>query len=523
MKQTAHIRRRLGSGVQIVLVGALTGALVGVLVSLYAALAAAAEDFARGYYRFFLDHPAFVPLLFLALALGAIVVGGVVRFLPLIRGSGIPQTEGAMRGLMRFHWYRELTGMFAVSGFSIFMGLSAGGEGPSILIGGALGHGASDLLRRNALIRRYQITGGACAGLAVAFNAPLTGMAFAFEEGQKRFTPEVFFCAVSAVVVAVLMRMLLAVPLGLPVGAYFSTFVFADFTPVFYAYVLGAALLTALLGVGTYYLIFLARRLFGKVKFWKGTGKFLIPFLFAGAAGLISLYAIGGGHAFISDLGSASEASISVFSSPLWASLLIVVVLKLVATVLNMGAGVPCGAFVPMLAIGAGLGALLSLLAQTMGMDPAYTDMLIVICMATYFTAIAKAPFTGIVMTVELTWNFMFLLPAVMGVAAGYLVGDIFHTKPVYERLLDEMLEEEDKPALFTARFYVNGTGMAAGRRIRDVLWPADVRITRIERGEERILPDGNTLILEGDILTAEGEEEESCTVLAEIIGPRTE
>src|SRR5699024_11333697 len=117
-------------------------ALVGVLVSLYAALAAAAEDFARGYYRFFLDHPAFVPLLFLALALGAIVVGGVVRFLPLIRGSGIPQTEGAMRGLMRFHWYRELTGMFAVSLFTIFMGLSAGGEGPSILIGGALGHGA---------------------------------------------------------------------------------------------------------------------------------------------------------------------------------------------------------------------------------------------------------------------------------------------------------------------------------------------------------------------------------------------
>ena len=130
---------------------------------------------------------------------------------------------------------------------------------------------------------------------------------------------------------------------------------------------------------------------------------------------------------------------------------------------------------------------------------------------------------TGIVMTVELTWNFMFLLPAVMSVAVGYLVGDIFHTKPVYERLLDEMLEEEDKPALFTARFFVNGTGMAAGRRIRDVLWPADVRITRIERGEERILPDGNTLILEGDILTAEGEETESCTVLAEIIGPRTE
>ena len=95
------------------------------------------------------------------------------------------------------------------------------------MIGGACGCGASDMLRRNALIRRYQITGGACAGLAVAFNAPFTGMMFAFEEGQKRFTPEVFVCAFSSVVFAVLVRNLLYAAFGMDVGAYFTTFSFA--------------------------------------------------------------------------------------------------------------------------------------------------------------------------------------------------------------------------------------------------------------------------------------------------------
>ncbi len=182
-------------GAQIVSVGALTGLFAGLVVTLYNVLASMAEEFSRGYYDFFREHPAFIPLLFAALFVGAIVIGGVLKFIPMIRGSGIPQTEGATRGLIRFKWYQVLTGMFACSLFTIFMGMSAGSEGPSIQIGGACGYGMSNMLRRGDLVRRYQITGGACAGLAVAFNAPLTGMAFAFEEAHKRFTPEVFVCS----------------------------------------------------------------------------------------------------------------------------------------------------------------------------------------------------------------------------------------------------------------------------------------------------------------------------------------
>ncbi len=443
-------KKRLGYGLQIVLVGMLTGLFAGVVVTFYNILAVMAEDFARGYYGFFRDNPAFIPLLFAALFLGAVVVGGTLRFLPMIRGSGIPQAEGALRGLLRFRWYRVLTGMFAASLFTVFMGLSAGAEGPSVLIGSCCGYGTSDLLRRSPLLRRYQIAGGACAGLAAAFNAPLTGMAFAFEEGQKRFTPAVFFCAFTSVACALIVRNLLRAVLGFDTGAYLTTFVFAEeaaLDPLFYLAVAGAAVLCAAAGVGLYRLIFLCKKLFARLRFWKGTGRMLVPFLLAGALGLVTVYAVGGGHGFIADLGSGSEGVQSVFGTPLWATILLVVAVRALVTAVNMGAGVPCGAFVPMLSVGAGLGALMSLLFAAMGLDASYADALIVIGMAAFFTAVVKAPLTGLLMTVELTWDFMFLLPAVIGVGIGYVFGFLCRTEPVYDRLLRETVRESGTPA----------------------------------------------------------------------------
>ncbi len=496
-------------GAQIVSVGALTGLFAGLVVTLYNVLASMAEEFSRGYYDFFREHPAFIPLLFAALFVGAIVIGGVLKFIPMIRGSGIPQTEGATRGLIRFKWYQVLTGMFACSLFTIFMGMSAGSEGPSIQIGGACGYGMSNMLRRGDLVRRYQITGGACAGLAVAFNAPLTGMAFAFEEAHKRFTPEVFVCSFSSVIVAIITRNLLRPAMGLATGSTFTTYAFTSPDMFSYLYVILAAFICALAGVGFYFLVFRAKKLFSKITFWRGTGKMLIPFMLAGAFGLITVNVMGGGHEFIESLGSLSHGVESVFSSPLWATLLIEIVLKFIVSIANMGAGVPCGVFIPMLAIGAGMGALLSLMCIQMGMDPAYSDALIMICMATFFTTVVKAPITGIVMVVELTWSFTFLLPVVIGAAIGYLVGDIFRTEPIYDKLLDGILEEQrrgEKRVSLTATLRVKAGAPADGRSVRNILWPSDILVTTLERGSLTIVPDGETVLKEGDIIFVKGE-----------------
>ena len=118
---------------------------------------------------------------------------------------------------------------------------------------------------------------------------------------------------------------------------------------------------------------------------------------------------------------------------------------------------------------------------------------------------------------------------ALIGAAAGYLMGELFRTRPVYERLLDEMLAEsaeEYKVRAFAARFCVKAGSVAAGRALRDVLFPQDARVTRVERGEEHFIPDGNTVLLPGDILTVEGEERaggETAEALAETVGEETD
>ena len=497
-----------GYGVQIAVVGVATGAFAGVVVTLYNMAASALEGVARGYYDFFRESPAFIPLLLAGLALGGVVIGGVVRALPTIRGSGIPQTEGALRGLMRFGWFRALTGMFASSLTAIVLGLPAGAEGPSIMIGGMCGQGMSELTRRNALVRRFQITGGACAGLAVAFNAPLTGMIFAFEEGHRRFSPGIFACSLTSVIVAVIVRNALRAAFGLDTAQFMTTYALsvADLeAPLFYLFVLLASVVCAALGVAFARLTGIARRFFSRVTFLKGAGKFMLPFVLAGAAGLLTVFSMGGGREFISAMGSLSEETVSVLSSPLWASLLIVVAVRLVLAVLNMGVGVPCGAFVPMLAIGAGTGGLLAIACGAMGMDPAYTDALIVICMACFFTTVVRAPLTGIVMTFELTWNFAFLLPVAIGVAVGYFAGELTRTTPVYDGILDDMLVDPD---LAGTRAYVRRltvTAETAGKALGDIALPRGAKLTLFERRGRVSVPSADTVAEIGDVLTIEG------------------
>ena len=198
----------------------------------------------------------------------------------------------------------------------------------------------------------------------------------------------------------------------------------------------------------------------------------------------------------------------SVFGAGFVLSLSLILVMKFIVTVVNTASDLPCCCSIPMMAMGAALGALFSKLFAYMGMDPALSDTLIVLCMVTFFATVVKAPITGLIMVVELTWDFTFLLPAVLCVAMGYLVGNVFHTEPLYERLLDEILEErENKAKRVTVRLRVGES--AAGREIRDILWPFTALVTGLLRAGETIVPKGATELCEGDVLTIEGKPED--------------
>lgn len=500
----------------------LTGLFAGVIVTFYNILMSIGEGTSEQLYALLSDNPAFIPLLFAGLAAGAVLIGTLVRFVPMIRGSGIPQIEGAARGVIRFKWYVTMCSMFAASLACVFMGYPAGAEGPSLEIGGCCGSATGTLLKRNQMVKRLQIASGASAGLAVAFNAPITGIVFAMEEAFRSFSPQVFLCAAISVVTAVLTRNAIRIPVlgaesvGFAFTGFEFNFAFDGGGFMFCLWAALAALITALFGVGFYHLVFLTKKLFRKVTFFKKTGKYIIPFVIAGAFGLITVYSLGGGHLFIDHLATGGTGEIkieSVFGASLLVSLLIIVAIRFITAVLSMGCGMPCGVFIPMLAIGAGIGAVLSVLFQSGGMGSEYGDYLVIICMAAFFTCIVKAPITGIVMVFELTGQFKNFLPAMIGVAVGYTVGALFRTEAIYEKNLSLFIQEEkiyEKIKKICISLTVQSGSKACGKPVRETVWPSNgLVVNRISPDGTHSVPDGESVLNAGDIIEFQCETDD--------------
>ena len=78
-------------------------------------------------------------------------------------------------------------------------------------------------------------------------------------------------------------------------------------------------------------------------------------------------------------------------------------------------------------------------------------------------------------------------------------------TDGIYEELLEQYEHETGMHERAVREVYVLGVAVGAiadKREVRDILWPANTRVKEIKRGEEVILPDGDTILRGGDILT---------------------
>ena len=525
-KSYGRLRTLREYGVNLIALSILTGLFAGAVVTIYNILTGIGEEKSVELYRLILKNPAFIPLLFTGLAAGAFVIGTATHFIPMIRGSGVPQAEGAARGILHFRWFTVMCSMFAASLACVFMGLPAGSEGPSLEMGGCAGYGTAKACRRSLMVRRLQVAAGSSAGLAAAFNAPVTGLIFAMEEAFRSFSAQVFTCSAVSVAVSLAVRNAMRAAMGFPVGFTFTTFTFSPMQPVGYLYTALAALAAGLLGVAFYRLMLLARKGFSKVTFLSGVGKYIIPFFVAGAFGLVTAYAMGGGHDFVQSLGSLSEGGVErIFGISLAATLAIVVVFRFVSTILAVGCGMPYGIFVPVLATGAGLGALLCVWFESIGMDSAMSDYIIIITMAAYFTTVVRAPITGLVMVFEFTGQFENLLPALLGVGIGFIVGELFRTQSVFEKCLEFIVRERNIKFCAEKKSVtveVEEGSYADGRSIRSVLWPAGGMVTEVtSRDGGRFIPGGGTRLKAGDAITFECSalsEEDLKNYLAEIV-----
>ena len=421
-KDTSYTIRRV-QRLPVILIGEglLVGAVGGLIVMLYRiALTYAGKwlgeilDFIRGY-------PLRTAGWFLVLAIFAVIVGRLVKWAPMISGSGIPQVEGEILGKLSQDWKKVLPAKFFGGFLCLLGGLSLGREGPSIQLGAMSGQGISRLLDRGKTEERYLMTCGASAGLAAAFHAPLAGMMFAFEEIHKGFSVGLMVSVMTASVTA---DYICSHIMGLDPVFQFEL---EHVLPQDHYWLL--LILGVLLGVmGALYnkVMLKAQDLYKKPKRLNETGRLLIAFFAAGIMGLVMPSVLGSGGDLIVDL-TAGEMAIGLVA--------LTFVVKFLFSAVSFGSGAPGGIFFPLLVLGALLGGIFAMAGvEVFGMDPVYVNNFVLLSMAGFFTAIVRAPITGIILLFEMSGSVSQMLSLAIVSVAAYITASLLRSEPISER-----------------------------------------------------------------------------------------
>src|SRR5215471_9001296 len=129
---------------------------------------------------------------------------------PSARGSGLNQTKAALYVSDGYIPFRTVIGKFITTTLAIGSGQSLGPEDPSLQIGAGLASAFGQRFKLSRKKLRLLAPIGAAAGLAAAFNAPISAVLFVIEEVIGRWSAGILGAVVLAAVSSVVtMRSLL--------------------------------------------------------------------------------------------------------------------------------------------------------------------------------------------------------------------------------------------------------------------------------------------------------------------------
>lgn len=349
-------------------------------------------------------------------------------FSPQAEGSGIPNVEAVIRGELPPAPYRLIPVKFLGGLLAIGSGLALGREGPSVQMGASTAHLMGKLFRRNEDDCKTLLAAGAGAGLATAFNAPIAGAAFVLEELVRRFDTRITIATLGASAGAIAVaRVLLGdapdfrvEPLPYPgfgtVAIHLALGVVAGFLGIVYNRVLLATLAA-----------------FEQLHRWPVE---LRAALVGAAVGVTAWFApgwVGGGDA-ITQRTLAGRESVAILP--------IIFLFRFGFGAVSYAARTPGGLFAPMLVLGAQSGLLFGILCNqwfpSAAPDP---TVLAVVGMAAFFSAVVRAPLTGIVLVMEMTASFTSLLPMLAACFVAMLVPNMLRNPPIYDSLRERTLK----------------------------------------------------------------------------------
>ena len=330
---------------------------------------------------------------------------------------------------------------------TIALGGSAGAEGPIVTIGAVVGSNLSKILGTGSQHTGTLLGCGAAAGLASVFNAPIAGIFFVMELilrdfSLKTFTPIVIAAVVSSATTQGLLGDAALFDVG---DSFFHEGLHFSITQIPVYLVLG--LVCGLLGAIFIKTLDFTERAFVATKL----PIMARPFVGAIVLGLIGItaYTLSGSHALPEFYGNGypviknlldpttyfanTETGELQNAMPLLSGLILLALVKIVATSVTVGSGGAGGLFAPSLLIGAASGGCIGFAVHYFGWfpetSPAYFAL---VGMAAMVAATTHAPLTAILIVYEVTQSYEVILPLMFAAVVGTIVARLVSRDSVY-------------------------------------------------------------------------------------------
>ncbi len=502
-----------------VIFSGITGLITGLLVFLFRVVSEKVIELSHHIYATAGANPYLIPVVVAGAIFLAYLVSLSLLYSPHSRGGGIPTAVALMRGLITFHWLRNIIFVFLSSLISYLCGIPIGNdEGPAVQMGTAVGSGTTRLFaKKHRAWERYLMTGGATAGFATATGAPITAVLFGMEEAHRRFSPLLLMASASSVVCGMGVLEVLCHFANME-SALFH-FAISTRLPLGLIWI---ALPVALLCGGFAYLFGLVthhlRHLLHK------TMKKLHPFfkvapVFAAVAIIGCLYyeAIGTGHHLIEELLQHKVA---------WYAALVLLALRSILVILSHDVGATGGLFTPILSFGALIGSVCGEGLLAINVIGAEDFMLVVVIgMTAFFAAAVRTPLTAMVFSVELLSGFGNILPILLAVVISYTIVEICGAASINEVAMERDLHRENRGKTrhsFDVCVTATPGSFAIGKEPRDILWPATCTVLSMDIGTDGPHNYAGGPIKENDVLRinlSTYDPERSATELCAILG----
>jgi CIC family chloride channel protein len=364
--------------------------------------------------------PEWVPLV-LAPAVGMVMVSWIVRrWAPEAQGHGIPEVQFAVRqrgGRIR---PRVAIVKALASAISIGSGGSVGREGPIVQIGSSIGSTVGQIAGLGASEVRIMVAAGAGAAIGGTFNAPIAGVLFAMEVILGGFASRSFgLVVVSSVAATAVVQSALGTEPSFSLVEQFTLVSNWEF-----GLYLGLGVITGIVALAYVWIVYQAEERFELwlVPSWT---KALLGGLAVGVMGAFgSPHIFGVGHEGV-ELALAGALGVGMMA--------MLVVLKMLATSITLGAGGSGGVFAPALFIGAMTGGVFgSFMGELFPGMTASPGAYALVGAAAVFGAAAHAPMTAIVILFEMTDNYRIILPLMLAVVLAQIIASRFNPDSIY-------------------------------------------------------------------------------------------